>query len=72
MLTREEALRFRALSAEKQRELIESLSDTLCRECLAPLEAGLMAALPAPAPAEGARGQTSVLSRRYFDLLRAP
>ena len=54
------------------RELLESLEGTACQQCLAPLEAGLAHALPAPTPAAGAPDQPSSVARRYFDLLRAP
>ncbi len=54
------------------RELLESRGGTTCDACLAPLEAGLVQALPAPTPAAGAPDQPSSVARRYFDLLRAP
>jgi hypothetical protein len=66
------------------RELLESLEasaanpgasprgQSVCRDCLARLDAGLSQSLPEPMPAEGAGGQPSDVSRRYFNLLRAP
>jgi hypothetical protein len=55
------------------RELIRSLGTASpCDRCLAPLEAGLVRALPTPRPASAGQEPASGLARRYFDLLRAP
>ena len=56
------------------RALLTTLADSggrPCRDCLAGLERGLLAALPAADPAADARGSGAGLARTYFDLLRS-
>ena len=55
------------------RALLQSLSDSArCGSCLAPLEAGLLRALPTPEAAASGTAPAGSLARRYFELLRAP
>jgi hypothetical protein len=54
------------------RSVIDSLGRATCAPCLAALEADLLRALPAPAPATSGAATGSSVARTYFELLRAP
>ncbi|MGE5143756.1 MAG: hypothetical protein ACM3OA_10000 [Acidobacteriota bacterium] len=55
------------------RSLLTALADSggrPCRDCLGPLERGLLLALPAAAPAANTGSRSAGLARTYFNLLR--